>query len=222
MVRSLDAFERFCGLLVLDSGQQMRLADFQRRMLGDFFAGCRESVTCVAKGTGKTTLLSALALYELLSDPDCDGAVCASSRDQAALLLSQLAGFVERSPGLATRVRLQQRQAMNRKTGGKFRVLASDVDTMDGLLLTFAIADEIHRWRDSERYAILLAAAQKRNGRLFGISTAGVKGEGLLWAMRERALELGAKRDGAYLGLRPIGSPGMSGRLTRAAPTIAT
>ena len=73
---------------------------------------------------------------------------------------------------------------------------------MDGLLLTFAVADELHRWRDSERYTILLAGCQKRDGRLFGISTAGVKDEGLLWAMRERALELGAVRDGAYLGLR--------------------
>jgi hypothetical protein len=73
---------------------------------------------------------------------------------------------------------------------------------MDGLLLSFGIGDELHRWRDSERYTILLAGVQKRNGHLFGISTAGVKGEGLLWAMRERALELGAARDGGYVGLR--------------------
>jgi predicted ATPase len=205
MVRDLDSFERFCGRLVLDSGQPMRLEDFQRRMLADFFAGCRESVTCIAKGSGKTTLLSALALYELLTDPHCDGAVCAASRDQAALLLSQLRGFVERTPGLAERVRLQQRQAINRRTGGRFRVMASDVDTMDGLILSFAVADEIHRWRDSERYMILLAAVQKRDGRLFGISTAGVVGEGLLWQMRERAIELGARREGAYLGLQADG-----------------
>jgi len=64
------------------------------------------------------------------------------------------------------------------------------------------VADELHRWGDAERYAILLAGVQKRDGRLFGISTAGVKDEGLLWAMRERALELGAKRSNAYLGLR--------------------
>lgn len=203
--RSLDSFERFCRQLVLDNGQPMTLEGFQKRMLADFFAGCRESVACIAKGAGKTTLLAALALYELLSDPHCDGAVCAASRDQAALLLGQLSGFVERSPGLAARVRLQQRQAINRRTGGKFKVLASDVDTMDGLILSFAIADEIHRWRDGERYMILLAGAQKRNGRLFGISTAGIAGEGLLWQMREKALELGAKRDGAYLGLQTEG-----------------
>ena len=124
-------------------------------------------------------------------------------RDQAALLLTQLAGFVERVPGLAARVRLKQREAVNRKTGGRFRVLAADTDTMDGLILTFAVADEVHRWRDSERYTILLAGCQKREGgRLLGISTAGIRDEGLLWGMRERALELGAMRDGAYLGLR--------------------
>ena len=63
--------------------------------------------------------------------------MCAASRDQAALLLGQLRGFVERSPGLAARVRLKQREAINRKTGGRFRVLAADTDTMDGLMLEF-------------------------------------------------------------------------------------
>jgi predicted ATPase len=202
MVRSLADFERFCGLLTLDTGRPMRLEDFQRVMLADYFGGCRESIVCVAKGSGKTTLLGALALFELLIDPECEGAVCAASRDQGALLLKQLSGFVGRSPGLATRVRLKQREAVNRKTGGRFRVLAADVDTMDGLLLSFAVADELHRWKAAERYAILLAGAQKRDGRLFGISTAGVKAEGLLWAMREKAIELGAERDGAYLSLR--------------------
>lgn len=201
-MRSLDQFERFCGRLVLDNGRPMVLEAFQRRMLGAFFDGCRESVVCVAKGSGKTTLLAALALFELLSDPGCEGAICAASRDQGALLLTQLRGFVERTPGLAARVRLKQREAVNRRTGGRFRVLAADTDTMDGLLLTFAVADEVHRWRDAERYTILLAGVQKRDGRLFGISTSGVRGQGLLWAMRERALELGAERDGAYVALR--------------------
>jgi Phage Terminase len=201
VVRSIDSFERFCGRLVLDNGRLMTLERFQRRMLEAFFDGTRETVTCIAKGSGKTTLLAALALYELLTDPGCEGAVCAASRDQGALLLGQLRGFVQRSPGLASRVRLKQRETLNRKTGGRFRVLAADTDTMDGLLLSFAVADELHRWRDSERYTILLAGVQKRQGRMLGISTAGIRGEGLLWGMRERALELGAERDGAYLSL---------------------
>jgi Phage terminase-like protein, large subunit len=205
MVRSPDSFERFVPRLILDNGESMALAPFQRTMLADFFAGCRESVGCIAKGGGKTTLLGSVGLYELLTDAKCEGAVVASSRDQAALLLGQLRGFVERTPGLSSRVRIMRREAVNRKTGGRFSVKASDVDTLDGLILSFAVADEIHRWRDAERYMILLAGVQKRAGRLFGISTAGVKGEGLLWAMREKALELGARRDGAYLGLRTPG-----------------
>ncbi len=206
MVRTtLESFERFVPLLVLDNGQHMKLAEFQRTMLGDFYAGVRESVGCVGKGSGKTTKLGAVGLHELVSDPECEGAVVASSRDQAALLLGQLRGFVERTPGLASRVKIMRREAVNRRTGGRFRVLASDVDTLDGLLLSFGIGDELHRWKEAERYMILLTACQKLDGRLFGISTAGVKGEGLLWAMRERAFELGAKRDGAYVGLRTPG-----------------
>jgi len=201
----LDRFERFCGRLVLDNRRPMVLEDFQRLMLADFFEGVRETTVCIAKGSGKTTLLGALALYELLTDPGCEGAVCAASRDQAALLLRQIQGFVERTPGLAKRIRMLQRQATNKATGGRFRVLASDSDTMDGLILSFAVADEIHRWPKAEQYTILFAGVQKLDGKIFGISTAGVRDEGLLWDMRCRAIELGATRDGGYLGLRTDG-----------------
>src|SRR5438105_2450726 len=142
---SLERFERFCGHLVLDSGERMRLEDFQREILADYFAGRRETIVSLPKGSGKTTLLAALGLFELLSDPTCDGAVAAASRDQAALLLHQLQGFVRRTGGLSQRVQLKQREAVHRRTGGRFRVVAADVDTADGLLLTFAIGDELHR-----------------------------------------------------------------------------
>lgn len=200
----IGRFERFCGHLVLDNGRRMRLEDFQREILADYFAGRRETVVSLPKGSGKTTLLGALALFELMSDPTCDGAVAAASRDQAALLLNQLHGFVRRSPGLAQRVQLKQREAVHRRTGGRFRVIAADVDTADGLMLSFAIGDELHRWgaRGSELYMILLVGVQKRNGRMFGISTAGIREEGLLWAMRERAIELGAAREGARVSLQ--------------------
>jgi phage terminase large subunit-like protein len=174
-MRTIGDFEAFAGLLVLDSGRRMRLEGFQKRMLADFVDGRRETVTCIAKGSGKTTLLGALALYELLTDPNCSGGVCAASRDQAGVLLTQLRGFVERTPGLGSRVRLKQREAVNRRTGGRFRVLAADQDTLDGLLLTFAVADELHRWPGSERYTILLAGVQKLDGRLFGITPLGSK-----------------------------------------------
>ena len=202
VVKSLDTFARFTSRLVLDNGRNMTLEPFQRQMLEPFFAGVRETTAVIAKGSGKSCLLAALSLYELLSDPTCEGCVVASSRDQAGLLLRQLQGFVVRTPGLQTRIRLKQREAVNPRTGGRFRVMASDVDTLDGIYASYIVADELHRQRSAERYAILLAAVQKRNGRLFGISTAGVMGEGLLWDMRERALALGATRNGSYLGLR--------------------
>ena len=200
-MRAIERFERFANVLVLDNGQRMTLEPFQREMLEPFFSDTRETLALLPKGSGKTTLLGAVALYELISDPDADGAVCAASRDQAALLLRQIAGFVRRTPALQSRVRLRVREAVNR-TGGRFRVIAADTDTADGLLLSFAIADELHRWRGSELYSILLAGCQKRDGRLFGISTAGVRADGLLWTMRQRAVEMGARRDGPRVSLR--------------------
>jgi hypothetical protein len=66
-------FEGFCSRLRLEDGEPLRLAAFQRTMLGDFLAGCRETIACLPKGSGKTTTLGAVALYELLTDPGCEG-----------------------------------------------------------------------------------------------------------------------------------------------------
>ena len=65
----LDDFAAFCELLVLDNGRPMELEPFQRMMLGDYFDGARETVALLPKGNGKTTLLSALALFELCHGP---------------------------------------------------------------------------------------------------------------------------------------------------------
>ena len=75
MVWTLDSFARFASLLVVDSGERMVVEDFQPAMLAPFFEGVRETTVSVAKGQGKTTTLAALGLFELLTDPSCDGAV---------------------------------------------------------------------------------------------------------------------------------------------------
>lgn len=62
---SLKDFERFCGLLKLDTGKPMELEPHERKVLRLYFEGYRETVVIVSGKNGKTTLLAALGLYHL-------------------------------------------------------------------------------------------------------------------------------------------------------------
>src|ERR1035438_6500365 len=76
-------FGRFASALTLDTGGRLALRDFQRWALAPYFAGAVESLISTPKGQGKSTLLGALGLYEMLTAPESDVVVAAASRDQA-------------------------------------------------------------------------------------------------------------------------------------------
>ena len=102
--RELDGFARFCEQLVLEDGTPMRLEPFQRLLLGDYFAGVRETLVLLSKKNGKTTMLAALALFHLLLVDDAMVVIAAASRDQATILYDQAVGFVRRTPHLQRRL----------------------------------------------------------------------------------------------------------------------
>ena len=191
----LAAFERFCGALVLEDGELMQLEPFQRVLLADYFAGVRETLVLLSKKNGKTTLLSALALFHLMSYPGEAGAECviaAASRDQATILYDQAGGFVRRTPGLAIRVVAKRgyREIRSLRNHGRIRVLAADVDTADGVIPTLALVDEMHRHKSASLYGVFRDGLGPRDGQMLTISTAGDSEQSALGLMRTAALRL--------------------------------
>jgi phage terminase large subunit-like protein len=195
----LDDFAEFAGHLTLDSGRRLELEPFQRTMLTDYFDGVPETLAILPKGNGKTTLLSALALFHVCTVGDAEVTIVAAARDQAGILLKQAAGFIRRSEGLRARLQVKQREVIHRDLGGRIRVIASDVDTADGLLPSLALVDELHRHRSPELYAVLRDGLMKRGGAMLTISTAGSDRDSVLWKTRQAAIERGAERTGCYL-----------------------
>ncbi len=199
MPSEIEAFRRFCGALTLDNGRPFVLEPFQDKMLGDYFAGARETVVLISKKNGKTTLCGALALYHLLSTPEAECLLVAASREQATILYDQAVGFTKRSRGLQARVTVKRGYREIRAVkGGRIRVLASDVDTADGVLPTLAIVDELHRHKSVELYSIFRNGIGPREGQMLTISTAGDTDESPLGVLRNRAYTLPTTRDGAY------------------------
>jgi len=202
----LDEFARFCGLLTLENGKPMELEPFQRTMLQDYFDGTRETLVLIPKKNGKSTLVSALALHHLLTDPGAECVIAAASRDQATIIFDQCAGFVRRSEGLDELVHVQRgyRIIRNRNTAGRIRILASDVDTADGVIPTLALVDELHRHKDNgELYGVFRDGLGPKGGKMVAISTAGDDEASMLGRTRTKAHKLPTtEKNGAHLYCR--------------------
>ncbi len=201
----LDRFGRFCTGLILDSGERMVLEPFQRDMLAEFFGGATETLILIPKKNGKSTLLAALALYHLIVTPDAECVVGAASRDQATILYDQAAGFVRRTTGLDTRVKVKRgyREIQSLKHSGRIRVLAADVDTADGVIPTLALVDELHRHKSAGLYGVFRDGLGPRAGQMITISTAGDSEGSPLGLMRQAAHRLRTRRrDGFHVAAR--------------------
>lgn len=195
-----DVFEQFCrDVLTTNEGKPLVVEAFQRLMLRDYFAGVRSTVIIISKKNGKTTLLGALALFHLLTTPDAECVIAAASRDQASIMLRQIRGFIRRSPDLAERLDVTQRVISYERLGGQIRILASDVDTVDGAIPTLVLIDELHRHKHPDVYGVLRDGLGPRQGRMVTISTAGDDQNSPLGSLRAKAYAAkGMKRDGAY------------------------
>jgi phage terminase large subunit-like protein len=206
---TLEHFAEFCRrFIVLDNGERFELEPFQRLILRGFFAGVSELLILLPKKNGKTTLLAALALYHLIYTPDAKCYVAASAKDQAKVLYDQACGFVERkdlatgkllpqAAALQKRVLLRKatKEIRSRRDSGFVWVVSGDKDTVDGVIVTLGLVDELHRHKDNgQLYGVLADGIGPRNGQIVTISTAGERLKSALGRIRAKAYKLGVKR----------------------------
>jgi phage terminase large subunit-like protein len=210
----LRDFARFTAKLILPNNKPAVMVPHQRLMLTEHFSGAIESLLLLPKKNIKTTTLAELGLFALMTCDDADIPIVATSRDQATLLLDEAIGFVRRTPGLDRHIDVKRgyRELRARhEAGGRLRVLASDVDTADGITpWPLALVDELHRARSAELYAVLRAGLEARGAQMIAISTAGTSLTSPLGVMRRAAYRLpilehdgkhrrAATEDGSYV-----------------------
>jgi phage terminase large subunit-like protein len=122
--------------------------------------------------------------------PDAECVIAAASRDQAQIMLRQARGFIRRSEALRRLMEPKQREISSLVDDGRIRVLASDVDTADGVIPTLALVDELHRHKSADLYGVFRDGLGPRNGRMITISTAGDDVDSPLGMMRSAAYRL--------------------------------
>jgi phage terminase large subunit-like protein len=189
----LEGFALFCAVLGFE------LHPYERIMLGGHFGGVVETVIIVPKKNGKTTLLAALALYHLFMVAQALCVIGASSRDQATYLFRQAGGMVQ-DAGLSEVFDVKPGYREIRIANGRLKVLAADATTVDGVIPTLALVDELHRHPSGDLYGVLRGGLEGAGGgQMVTISTAGYRADSPLGKLRAAAYELpGFTRAGAY------------------------
>jgi phage terminase large subunit-like protein len=126
------------------------------------------------RGQGKTTLVAALGLYDLMLGAEGASVVVAATDErQAGLCFRTAARMVELHPELEARVQVYQDRLAVPARGAWFHVLPAVPKRLEGLDPTLAILDEVGVI-DREVYEVVSLASGKRESSLvLGIGTPG-------------------------------------------------
>ena len=195
--RVIEFIERFCihskGKW---AGQPYDLMDWQKRdILEPMFGwmgpdGNRRYKTAAIftpKKQGKSTMLSALALYFLVADnePGSEVYTVASDRAQAGIIARECMSLVRSSPFLSSRLEVVESRntIVDRKTFSRYTVMSSESHRAEGINAHAVLFDELHSQKDRRLFdALKYAGASRANPYFISISTAGYdRSPGAVW-----------------------------------------
>lgn len=166
------------------SGELIHLRPWQQELINWLLARRadgkrkhRQALIGLPRKSGKSALLSGLALYELMLGPEGGEAfTVATTRDQARIVFGTTKRMVEMDPELMSMTKLFRDAIEFPETGSVFRVMAAEAPQLEGLNPSFVIVDEVHALPNRELWDVLsLAMAARTDPQMVGITTAGVK-----------------------------------------------
>lgn len=124
----------------------------------------KKGVLFVARKNGKSTIDAGLANYMLTSDGEGGAEVysVATKKDQAKIVWEEAKRMIKKSPSLTKRIRCLVGGLHYDITESTFKALSSDSNTLDGLNTSFAIADEVHAWKDKNLLDVIYDSMSAR------------------------------------------------------------
>ena len=187
-----DAVERvfkFFSYLYIDDGIQLVLQPFQAfiilALFGLYYKGTDDrkylyAFLFIGRKNGKTTFAAALQLYFMLADKVNfpSSILVAGSQNQANdTSFRALKELIISSPMLKDRLEAMQSNKIifkNKTKYGWCKTVPAIEDRLEGLNPTSCILDEIHTYKDAQKFNVIKnALGTKKNPMLFLISTAG-------------------------------------------------
>ena len=185
-----------------DGGKPIRLLLWQKALICTLFGFVdldgvrkfRELFLVVGRKNGKTTLASGIGLYMLYADGEHGPEIysVATTRDQARLSWDEAKKMINKSPALRKKARPLVGEILTDFNEGKFKPLAADYNSLDGLNPSAAIMDELAAWKNGQAlYDVIIDGETAREAPLnIMISTAGTVREDVFDTLYERAEHL--------------------------------
>jgi phage terminase large subunit-like protein len=186
--RVIEFVERFCQMSKGQwAGKPMKLLDWQKRDIIDPLFGWlddqgrrrfRTAAIFTPKKMGKSTLMSALAIWFLIGErePGAEVISAACDRQQAAIIAREAAAMVRASPELSAVLEVidSRNTILHRASNSRYTVISADSFRAEGINASAVLLDEAHAQRDTRLYdALRYAGASRRSPMVISISTAG-------------------------------------------------
>ena len=183
------------------AGEAIQLQDWQCFILTTIFGwadkktGKRRYTQAyieVARGNGKSTLCSGIALYMMCADGELGADVYsfATTREQARIVFDDALAMARGNPDLKDAFDIQcfNHSMVIIGTNSKFLPKSADAGTLDGLNTHCGIIDELHAHKTRYVYDVVVSSVIKRAQPLiFTITTAGFILDGICMERRRTA-----------------------------------
>lgn len=157
-----------------------------RRVVGHDVEAVQRAYLERGRGHSKTTDIAVSASWMLFSSRrKLSGVCCAADKDQAALIRDAIDRLLRLNPWLANILEVQATRVINKHTGSELAILSSDSASSYGLLIDFAIVDELTHWSKRDLWdSIFSAAAKRKHCLLMVIANSGFS-DSWQWKLRE-------------------------------------
>jgi phage terminase large subunit-like protein len=202
-----DHFMRFCETFMRltknnacnlnQAGTPYRFLPWMRKLVATLYGWVHQdsrlrrfnTLYCaLAKKSGKSAILSTIALYHLMADgvPKAQVYGAACDRNQARIIFDEAAHIVKESDVLSNLITVVDSRArlVHQQSGSFYVVLSADHHRNDGIDSSCTLVDEIHRHPNRKLVAVLQRAGLARAEPLFAtITTYGPSlSDGSIWA----------------------------------------
>ena len=179
----MKALERYIAGLTISqgryAGEPFTILPWQRRLIRGAFGQPKDSAYSTARGSGKSTLVAAIAAATVdvdgpLVEPRAECLVVASSFDQGLINFRHVQAFLEptfEKHGTGPRERFRIQDSANRatitdrETGAMLRVVGSDPRRLHGAAPKLLLYDECAQW-PPEKLSQMLAALKTSRGKI--------------------------------------------------------
>ena len=177
--------------------KKFKLEPFQKTIVRDLFgwkyrdSGLRRFRTayiCLPRKNGKSTLISAIALYMTVADgePSAETYVCAFDRSQAGIIFDVASGMVRADKQLEKNLKVFKNSIVHEKSNSSFKALSSEASSKYGYNASCCIMDEAFTQRDSSLWdALTTSVASRRQPLNIAITTAGYNRESFCYRLEE-------------------------------------